>query len=372
MSKINEKGFAMKKEDFTNAFIEETMQKVSKEILNYLNNKEHIVPHGKGLMFPMALEELRAEGIEVPYLIDDTPNLWGKKIGNVEIVPRDDKRLKDDRIIMGCTCKMDILRKTYEAEKRDVFSHGQYHLCKHYQEYVDVRDNYFEDNKSKLVYNIAMYALLTSYWASEEFRLVCEGEQYFGLPEFYFLGREHIVDVGAFVGDTLEKFVFHSLGSLAYYYGFEPGDIQYNALEKRKQRLCSEWAMNEEQIVLVKAGVSKENMTLYTGAKEKADLELISDSTLGGEAIQVVALDEYLKDKPVTLIKADIQGMEMDLIEGAKNIIKNQKPKLAICAYHLPSDLYLLPKRIREINPDYRFALRSHSNNYSEMVLYCY
>ena len=74
----------------------------------------------------------------------------------------------------------------------------------------------------------------------------------------------------------------------------------------------------------------------------------------------------------MTLIKADIQGMEMDLIEGAKNIIKNQKPKLAICAYHLPSDLYLLPKRIREINPDYRFALRSHSNNYSEMVLYCY
>ena len=68
-------------------------------------------------------------------------------------------------------------------------------------------------------------------------------------------------------------------------------------------------------------------MTLYTGAKEKADLELISDSTLGGEAIQVVALDEYLKDKPVTLIKADIQGMEMDLIEGAKNIIKNQNPK---------------------------------------------
>jgi FkbM family methyltransferase len=48
--------------------------------------------------------------------------------------------------------------------------------------------------------------------------------------------------------------------------------------------------------------------------------------------IEVVALDEELKseNRPVSLIKVDVEGMEFDVIRGAENILKKWKPVLLI------------------------------------------
>lgn len=93
---------------------------------------------------------------------------------------------------------------------------------------------------------------------------------------------------------------------------------------------------------------------------------------MGDAGIDIVKLDDYLAGQKVTFIKVDIEGMEMQALIGARELIKNQKPKLAVCVYHLPWDIYKIPMLVKELNYEYRFKMRLHSRGYGELVLYCY
>ena len=66
----------------------------------------------------------------------------------------------------------------------------------------------------------------------------------------------------------------------------------------------------------------------------------------------------------------DIEGAEREAIIGARNIIKSQKPKMAVSIYHKKEDIWELPKLLIEINPEYKFYLRHYSFRDAETVLY--
>lgn len=55
---------------------------------------------------------------------------------------------------------------------------------------------------------------------------------------------------------------------------------------------------------------------------------------------------------------------------GAKNTIQKLKPKIAISVYHKTADLWEIPLKVLEINPDYKFYLRHHSHDVYDTVLY--
>lgn len=85
---------------------------------------------------------------------------------------------------------------------------------------------------------------------------------------------------------------------------------------------------------------------------------------------------EVLKTNRVTLINADIEGGELDLLKSMKEKIATSRPVIAMCAYHRADDLVELPKYIQSIVEDYCFALRKYESNVenvrraSELVLY--
>lgn len=87
---------------------------------------------------------------------------------------------------------------------------------------------------------------------------------------------------------------------------------------------------------------------------------------------RVYALDDYLVGKPVTFIKADVEGMEMALLKGAQKTIQQFKPKMALCTYHYPSDLYEIAEYVRSLVPEYQFKLRQHTPLFGDFVLYCH
>jgi hypothetical protein len=66
----------------------------------------------------------------------------------------------------------------------------------------------------------------------------------------------------------------------------------------------------------------------------------------------------------------DIEGAEKEAIIGAKNIIKQNHPKLAICVYHKPEDIYQLPQLIYEIDSSYKFTLQQYEDGVYDTVLY--
>lgn len=98
---------------------------------------------------------------------------------------------------------------------------------------------------------------------------------------------------------------------------------------------------------------------------------------------KVFPINEFISEKTnwedkeaITLVNADIEGGELDLLKGLKKIIIKSRPVLAICVYHKASDLVEIPDYIRSITNDYFYVLRKYESNVenvrrtAELVLY--
>ena len=66
----------------------------------------------------------------------------------------------------------------------------------------------------------------------------------------------------------------------------------------------------------------------------------------------------------------DIEGGELDALKGAENVLKQYKPKLAICVYHKPEDLLNVAHYLKIIVPDYRLYLDHKGKNLHASILY--
>jgi FkbM family methyltransferase len=72
--------------------------------------------------------------------------------------------------------------------------------------------------------------------------------------------------------------------------------------------------------------------------------------------VQAISLDEFVRQNHldrVDFIKADIEGAERNMLQGAKEVLKKFAPKLSICTYHRPDDPRVIRKLIQEGNPNY-------------------
>lgn len=74
----------------------------------------------------------------------------------------------------------------------------------------------------------------------------------------------------------------------------------------------------------------------------------------------------------ISYIKMDTEGYEKRVLRGCKNIIREQKPALAICVYHKRSDILEIPNKLLDYNPNYRFAFGHYGITQAESVLYAF
>lgn len=78
---------------------------------------------------------------------------------------------------------------------------------------------------------------------------------------------------------------------------------------------------------------------------------------LGKEvAVNATTVDAFVNKNNlpgVDFIKADIEGAERYMLMGAKEVLKEFAPMLAICTYHLPDDPEVLRELILDANPNY-------------------
>ena len=88
--------------------------------------------------------------------------------------------------------------------------------------------------------------------------------------------------------------------------------------------------------------------------------------------VELVKLDNYIDEYP-TFVKMDLEGAELDSLKGMERILREQKPKLAICVYHKWLDFYEIPMYLHQIVPEYRFKLRHHEQDtLYDTVLYAW
>lgn len=90
----------------------------------------------------------------------------------------------------------------------------------------------------------------------------------------------------------------------------------------------------------------------------------------------MVSIDEIVAEHQleVGLIKLDVEGAEPDIIQGALNTIKEQKPLLVIAFYHQPDEFYELKPFLESLNLGYKFMVRRSaiSMPISDAVLIAY
>ncbi len=121
--------------------------------------------------------------------------------------------------------------------------------------------------------------------------------------------------------------------------------------------------------VLAVGDVSREAVGL------QGDSSSISPGGLSINSFSTTSLDDYVANKKlsrVNVIKMDIEGAEMAALEGASQVIKEFKPRLAISTYHKPEDLWEIPHKLKEQNSDYRLLFGHHTPISWESVYYAY
>lgn len=169
------------------------------------------------------------------------------------------------------------------------------------------------------------------------------------------------IDAGCLdLGDT-RGYIYRNPGYRKVY-AFEPDRTNYERCLERKEQFC-----NDERIEVVNKGLWSSRTQL--SFCENAGSSVISEQ--GSASVEVTDLDSFMEGKEkVTFIKMDIEGAEMEALSGAKEIIKRDKPDLAICIYHKNEDILDIPNFILDLNPEYKLYIRHYSCYKWETVLY--
>ena len=89
-----------------------------------------------------------------------------------------------------------------------------------------------------------------------------------------------------------------------------------------------------------------------------------------GVDVPCVRLDDALARETPTFIKMDIEGAELDALEGSRSVIQRDRPVLAICGYHAPDHLSRVLSLLKDLAPDSLLFLRAHCADGLDTVCY--
>jgi len=109
--------------------------------------------------------------------------------------------------------------------------------------------------------------------------------------------------------------------------GVAEGNFALSVIEKVKKLYLFE--ADEEWIEALKE----------TFAQWKEKVEFINKYVSDNDEGNYISLDTFFGTRKVNFIKADIEGAEMTLLEGCRNILSNsEKLKVVMCTYHKKDD----------------------------------
>ncbi len=189
--------------------------------------------------------------------------------------------------------------------------------------------------------------------------VVSENDLYAPEGLFEFADHEAYVDGGSYDGDTIRSFIERVHGQFADVYAFEPDPATFKKLEANFR--------NEPRVHPFHAGLHSHagSLRFHDDATRGA---IFSDD--GDVEMPVTTIDDVLGDAPLTFVKMNIEGAEIDALRGGQRAICKWLPRLAISVYHRPSDLWQIPQLVSELSADYDLYLRQHDGGIIETVLY--
>ncbi len=258
-----------------------------------------------------------------------------------------------------------LIRKCYRRTLRRILPTQQMVTDKRY--YDSNREKFqktlslLDDEFSKRTYQTVICNRMQGRGERELRRITQnEREQYFS-PDLISLKQEYFVDCGAYNGDTIRNFLDCTHDGVGKIYAFEPNRDNFDALKSFLETKCADIPYQVYNL-----GTWNEQKTLrFSGAGTGGAI-----TEEGDTEIEVDSLDHVLEGEKVTFIKMDVEGSETQSLLGAKKIILEQRPILAICIYHSMEDMACIPVMLSEWLQDYRYYIRHYTLTSAETVFY--
>jgi FkbM family methyltransferase len=320
----------------------------------------------------------RDQGIKIAVVADDHPAKIGTEVAGQQVRPVASLQEIDRSIpiviashrVLGATQRMRSLGfKTVlpfaalQTMAPDRFPPHMFYdgllddLWQNRDRYAQLNDR-LADDRSRDVLN-AVLGFRQTLDASSLSPVLDDDDLYAPKNLIEFSDNEVYVDGGSYDGDTIRSFAKKVHDRFDRVYAFEPDPVTYRTLQ-------SNFAA-EPRVEPIHAGLHREKGVLRFKDDGSRGAIFASDGTI---TMPVISLDDVLGQKPVTYIKMNIEGAEIDALYGAEQAIRRERPKLAISVYHRPSDLWRIPDIVGQFSADYRLFLRQHDGGIIETVLY--
>jgi len=348
-----------------------------------IKNSRYVCVFGIGaISYPIISSIRNFTDIKIDFLSDNDRAKWGKTFHDDLkcISPKELEKYKDDIAILITTQHYKkIYQQLLEKGFKKIFAFTEYRLLndayfKNKKNLETIKDNLLkltdilEDERSKEI----MFTLIKNWFDFDVdaagYEDIFTNDQYYPADIIQLSARESFVDVGAYNGDTLLDFIKKTKDQFDSIFAFELDIKNFKEMETVVDKLA---APVKNNIKLYNFGLLDEEKEVYyeTGGSgmQSTFINVINAASACGKTVR---LNDRLKNKKVTFIKMDIEGSELKALSGAEEIIKKQKPKLAICVYHKPEHLWEVPLYIKKIVPEYKIFIRHHTPLEYETVCY--
>jgi len=344
--------------------------------------QRQVVLFGAGRLGKSVRQRLAGTDLKVVAFADNNPRVWGTTLDGLTVLsPRDaSDRYSQDAVFVVVIWhpSSSPLMATLLAQLRTLdcvavpfpmlfWRHPETFLPYFFW---DVPENLLQQSLDV----IAAFDLLQdqascrSFVAQVQLRLCADfecigapfpGEQYFpGL--FSLTTQECFVDCGAYTGDTIQSFLAQSNDCFRKVIAFEADAAVMAALETVVNNLRT-------RAVLHKAAVGAQNGVVHF-AGDGIGGGVVTRSA--GKEVPCVRLDDALALENVSFIKMDIEGAELQALEGAHGVIWRDRPILAVSAYHKPDHLWRVLSSLSNLAPNSALYVRSHCSDGLDTVCY--
>lgn len=177
------------------------------------------------------------------------------------------------------------------------------------------------------------------------------------------------LDLGACLGDTAIWMIDHGAQEV---HAFEIDSENRRYMEKT-------FAKNNQydKIKIIPKAISAMDTQLYMIHNDYnvGACQIVNQKPTSGNysEIDCVTLDSYCEQQQIKpdFIKMDIEGAELDAINGGSTVFRKFRPKFAICIYHKREHRWQIPLRLAELCPEYEFFVKKSHPVFETVVYGC-
>lgn len=199
------------------------------------------------------------------------------------------------------------------------------------------------------------------------------------VQDLYGLGRmkkdSTVIDVGANIG----LFSVFSAGRAKKVYAFEPTHGNFSILEKN----IKDTKLGKKIIPIQKAVGEREGRVTINYVKqapgasyiEGAERDRVETYVKGlrkiPEDVEMTTLDSFVRKQGIRVdfLKIDAEGYEPKVLEGARQILQEQEPTIAVSVYHSKWHPAVIVDMVKSINPQYEIAEKRRAGDEEVFIL---